>query len=454
MISIVRRLHDEQTCAGASLSAARAVAPAAGVGSKEGLMMNRVIRWPLAIFFMTASGAAFAQGPGAASPPPAQKAAKEIPLYPGAAPGSEKWDWQERSVTTPTGQPIVTDVVRPVLLHYPADKGKAVGAAMIVAPGGGFRALMMSYEGEDIARRLNAMGVDAFVLKYRLIHNGPGATGGPARQDAIKLAADDGRQAVRLVRGRASEFGYRPDRVGMIGFSAGGMVTSEALFGPGETRPDFAAIIYGAREVKDVPSPAPPLFLAVAADDAMAVGRTIDLFTAYRKGKGPAELHVFQMGAHGFVHKGGGADHFMDRLEEWLAANKLLSRSADRAAATAASPRPAAVGVAGRWRAEFDSPVGLQKYDYEFTLDGETLTGKATGQRGDEKRDPVDIKEGKVKGGDISFVEMITINDMEVPVRYTGKISGDEIRFKREVGEFATLEIVAKRVKGDKATDR
>ena len=259
--------------------------------------------------------------------PAAQKAAQEIPLYAGAAPGSEKWDWTERSVTSPRGRPIVTDVVRPVLLHYPAEKGKAVGTAMIVAPGGGFRALMMSYEGVDIARRLNAMGVDAFVLKYRLIHNGP-APRRPARQDAIKLAGDDGRQAVRLVRERAGEFGFRPDRVGMIGFSAGGMVTSEALFGPAETRPDFAAIIYGAGELKEVPSPAPPLFLAVAADDAMAVGRTIDLFTAYRKGKGKAELHVFQMGAHGFVNKGGGADHFMDRLEEWLGANKLLSKSA------------------------------------------------------------------------------------------------------------------------------
>ena len=61
--------------------------------------------------------------------------------------------------------------------------------------------------------------------------------------------------------------------------------------------------------------------------------RTVELFTAYRKGRGPAELHVFQIGAHGFLNKGGGADHFMDRLEEWLGANKLLSRSADRAPA-------------------------------------------------------------------------------------------------------------------------
>jgi len=248
----------------------------------------------------------------------------EIPLYPGAAPGSEKWDWEEKSATTPNGLPIVTDVVKPVLLHYPAEKAKAVGSAMIVAPGGGFRALMMSYEGADIARRLNAMGVDAFVLKYRLVHNAPGA---PAREEVVKLAADAGRKAVQLVREKAGEFGYRPDRVGMIGFSAGGMVTSEALFGPKETRPDFVALIYGIREIKAIPDPAPPLFLAVAADDAGFVARTVDLFTAYRKAKGQAELHVFQAGAHGFVNKGGGADHFMDRLEEWLRVNKLLTRS-------------------------------------------------------------------------------------------------------------------------------
>jgi acetyl esterase/lipase len=280
--------------------------------------MNRMIQWSMAAFAITWAVAANAQTSGSAT-------LSEISLYQGAAPGSEKWDWMEKSVTAPNGLPIVTDVVRPVLLHYPAEKGKAVGTAMVVAPGGGFRALMMSYEGVDIARRLNAMGVDAFVLKYRLTHSGAGA---PAREGVVKMAGEDGRRAVRIVRERAGEFGYRPDRVGMIGFSAGGMVTSDALFGPAETRPDFAAIIYGARDDKEIPSPAPPLFLAVAADDAGSVGRTVDLFTAYRKAKGPAELHIFQTGAHGFVNKGGGADHFMDRLEEWLQANKLLSKSA------------------------------------------------------------------------------------------------------------------------------
>ena len=205
----------------------------------------------------------------------------EIPLYPGAAPGSKKWDWEEKTFTRPNGMPVVTDVVRPVLLHYPAEKGKAVGSAMIVAPGGGFRALMMSYEGLDIAKRLNAMGVDAFVLKYRLIHTGADA---PAGEDVRKMAADDGQQAVRLVREKAGEFGYRRDRIGMIGFPAGGMVTSEALFGPKETRPHFVALIYGIRDIKGIPDPAPPLFLAVAADDA-GFRSTCSPPTARRKGR-------------------------------------------------------------------------------------------------------------------------------------------------------------------------
>ena len=278
----------------------------------------------LAVLLIAPAAAAQGHVPPTA---PLPKPAKEIPLYPGVAPGSEKWDWSERTTTNPKGLPMVQDVVRPMLLHYPAERGKAVGTAMIVAPGGGFRALMMSYEGVDIARRLNAMGIDAFVLKYRLTHNP-----GPSAKDVVKLAADDGRQAVRLVRERAGEFGVRPNRVGMIGFSAGGIVTSEALFGPAATRPDFAAIIYGVGEIKEVPNPAPPLFLAAAADDTRAAGRSVELFTAYRKSKGLAELHIFQMGGHGFPNKGGGADHFMDRLEEWLAVNKLLAKPAAAAA--------------------------------------------------------------------------------------------------------------------------
>jgi acetyl esterase/lipase len=280
---------------------------------------------------------------------PAPGAPQEvIPLWQGAAPGSEAWDWTERAVTTASGLPMVQDVVQPVLLHFPAPGGMAVGTAMVVAPGGGFRTLMMSYEGVDVARRLNAMGVEAFVLKYRLLYTGPGATParqqttprrarprklevtgsyrGQAGQDIVALAAADGQRAVRVVRGSAAVYRIRPSRVGMIGYSAGGVVTSEAVFGPPESRPDFAAIVYGVGEVREVPTPAPPLFLAVAADDTLAADRALETYSAYRKGGGAAELHIFQLGAHGFVNKGGGADHYLDRLEEWLRANKLLER--------------------------------------------------------------------------------------------------------------------------------
>src|SRR5207253_598300 len=87
--------------------------------------------------------------------------AREIPLYSGVAPGSENWSYAERAAGTPD-KPQAQNIVRPVLLYYPAEKATAVETAMIVAPGGGFRTLMMSYEGVDVAKRMNQMGVDAF----------------------------------------------------------------------------------------------------------------------------------------------------------------------------------------------------------------------------------------------------------------------------------------------------
>jgi acetyl esterase/lipase len=294
-----------------------------------------------------------------ASAQPASLAPRELALYEGVAPGSEKWNWEETLASPPPAQPIVRNVVRPVLQYYPADKARAVGTAMIVAPGGGFRMLMMSYEGADVAKRLNEMGVDAFVLKYRLKRfettpstprpAAPAAkksgepapadikaliTGDPsgpqAGQNLLEIGGADAQQAVRVLRQRAGEFGFRPDRIGMIGFSAGGAVTLRAVMGPAETRPNFAAPVYGAIGVDSAPAAdAPPLFIATAADDTTVPSQTsIDLFTAWRKANLPAELHVFQTGSHGFRKKGGGADHFMDRLEEWLKVNGWLAKAA------------------------------------------------------------------------------------------------------------------------------
>ena len=208
-----------------------------------------------------------------------------------------------------------------------------VGTAMIVAPGGGNRMLMMSYEGIDIAKRLNESGIDAFVLKYRLKQTGEGAdradpaTFGPqAGQNIRELAAADGRRAVDLVRSHAEEFNLQSNRIGMIGFSAGGGPIRGAMAGPSDARPDFVALIYGAGrsgEKVSVPDDAPPLFLAVAADD-QHYEASITTFMAWRTADVPCELHVFQMGAHGFVNKGGGADQFMDRVVQWIQVNGWL----------------------------------------------------------------------------------------------------------------------------------
>ena len=253
----------------------------------------------------------------------------EISLYKGVAPGSEDWDWTEKMFISESGMPIVQNVVKPVLQYYPADPKRAAGTAMIVAPGGGFKNLMMSYEGVDIARYLNEMGVDAFILKYRLIYTG--TLKKQIGQNIRDFAAADGQQSVRLIRARASEFGIQTNRIGFIGFSAGGYVTLATVMGPADGRPNFAAPIYAPTGLElglpiVVPENAPPLFIATAADDQIIPWEcSMNLFTSWRNAGIPAELHIFQTGRHGFVAKGGGADHFMGRLEEWMKVNGWLA---------------------------------------------------------------------------------------------------------------------------------
>ena len=256
-----------------------------------------------------------------------------IPLYDGVAPGSENWDYPEVVVQGKSG-PQVKNVVRPALLYFPAEK--PAGTAMIVAPGGGNRTLMMSYEGVDIAKKLNELGVDAFVLKYRLNHTGPGAeksepptTGPQAGQNVRELARADGLRAVELLRSRAAEFHVDANQIGMIGFSAGGGPIRGAMDGGAESRPNFVVLIYatGNRDATvPLPDGAPPLFLAVSADDP-AYESSIRTFRVWREANLPVDLHIFQMGAHGFVNKGGGADRFMDRVGEWMQVNGWLNQA-------------------------------------------------------------------------------------------------------------------------------
>ena len=114
-------------------------------------------------------------------------------------------------------------------------------------------------------------------------------------------------------------------------------------------------------------------------------------------------------------------------------------------ALTAVVPSYAA-DVTGKWTAEFDTAIGVQKYTYEFKIDGTKLTGKAIGKRADSE-ETVEIQEGKINGDEISFVENLKFGDQEVRIEYKGKLSGDEIKFTRKVGDFATEEFVAKRAK-------
>ncbi len=278
-----------------------------------------------------------------------------IPLYPGAAPGSESWTQNEAvSMATWGGHTnvLVRNVVRPTLTIY-APKTNATGTAVIIAPGGGFRFLSWESEGTQVAEWLAKRGITAFVLKYRLVDTGAteeafqeklkamfaglGATarGGSTNRPADlgignipQLAADDGRQAVKLVRQRAAEWKIAPNRIGIMGFSAGGFVTSDvALHHIAENRPNFVAPIYGPPfgEVT-VPEDAAPMFILCADDDPMASTGSARLYQAWHAAKKPVELHIYAAGGHGFgmQKKGIPADHWIERFVEWLDQQGLL----------------------------------------------------------------------------------------------------------------------------------
>ena len=267
-----------------------------------------------------------------------------VPLYPGAAPGSENWSYPEveEPPMPPTEIGFVRNVTRPALIPYLADPEVANGTAMIVCPGGAFHGLAIYHEGHDVARRLQERGVTAFVLKYRVVRT-PASTVEFANQiseirskpfeeneriveeatrEVRPLAVADGLQAVRVVRERAPRWGIRSDRIGMMGFSAGGCVAgSVALDHDVDTRPDYAAVIYGAM-LKDVvvPDDAPPLFMALTDNDEIAVEPSLQLYSAWRRARHPVELHIYAKGDHGFgaIRQGLPVDGWFDRLWEWL----------------------------------------------------------------------------------------------------------------------------------------
>jgi predicted peptidase len=270
-----------------------------------------------------------------------------IPLYNGAIKGSEKWNWEEaENSKNDWGLKIVYNVSKPTLTVYKPEEGKANGTSIIIAPGGAFRALSIENEGYDVAKWLVKKGVTCFVLKYRLIKSN---TTDPVKEmneiwgspkfdqqnmELIPLAIQDGRNAIAYVREHANEFKLDPNRIGIMGFSAGGTVTAGTAYGYTEAnKPNFIAPVYAffpkVLQGK-ISETAPPAFILAATDDHLELAsHSVDLYSQWLANKQPAELHLYAKGGHGFgmSPQKSPIDSWTDRFTDWLQMNNWLSKS-------------------------------------------------------------------------------------------------------------------------------
>jgi len=260
-----------------------------------------------------------------------------IPLWPGQVPGE----------TAPAGEDkiekgSVVGVTRPTIAVYRPAKDKDTGAAIVVAPGGGYRVLAITHEGTDVAAWLTSIGVTAVLLRYRV----------PRRPDDAedKLPLQDAQRAISVVRSKAAEWGVDPARIGFLGFSAGGHLTANVSTNfdrraydavddadKASCRPDFAVLVYpgGILDKQDkeklrdqirVSKETPPSFLVVSTDDQGSAPGTVRLYLALRAAGVPAELHVYATGGHGYGMRKTDKPcaSWPQRCEEWLRSRGLL----------------------------------------------------------------------------------------------------------------------------------
>jgi acetyl esterase/lipase len=274
------------------------------------------------------------------------KAESRLAIWPGPPPGSEAWTWNEQDSVI-DGERLVRNVSVPTLEVFASERHGS-RTAVIVAPGGAYSFLAIDHEGIQVARWLAARGITALLLRYRVRHTpeddramvvfsrelgvrtrtipwtaGRVAIVGEEADRAARLAMAYGLQAVRFVRAQADTFRVGPERVGMVGFSAGaGVVMAASTSSEAGSRPDFAAAIYGPRaDDMAVPDKAPPLFLACALDDpAVPPTESVSIWDAWQCAGRAAELHVFDTGGHGFGMKrlGLAADAWTGLFERWL----------------------------------------------------------------------------------------------------------------------------------------
>jgi acetyl esterase/lipase len=250
-----------------------------------------------------------------------------VPLWANGAPGSEARRNEPETKPHPWS---IGNIQNPSLVVYLPPKNLANGTAIVIAPGGGHSELVVDEEGTKPAKFLNGLGIAAIVLKYRL-----------AREPGSNLTIDrdtraDGYRAMRLVRSRAAEWGIDPDKLGMLGFSAGGEVLSMVAFGPGagdpsapdpvdrqNERPNFAMWVYpGPLGVPDeLPKDSPPAFMMVASDDDHSAVN-LDLERKYRAIHVSYESHILSAGGHGFNmgdrSKLKAVNTWPQRLADWL----------------------------------------------------------------------------------------------------------------------------------------
>lgn len=265
-----------------------------------------------------------------------------IPLGTGALPGAtapEAWHRQY-------GSAFARNVTDATLTPFLPDPARATGTAVIVAPGGGFRTLSMQNEGWDVARALAARGVAAFVLKYRLnqtprempafersmreMFSGAARPPRMTPDEAMARLAPqvaDARAAFALIRARAAVWHINPDRIGMIGFSAGAMLTMATTLTAPEARPAFIGNIYGPLGPLAVPTEAPPMFVALAADDPLFGNGGFELIQSWRAAQRPVEFHLYEQGGHGFgmYPKETTSTGWFDAFVRWLGMHGLLA---------------------------------------------------------------------------------------------------------------------------------
>jgi acetyl esterase/lipase len=263
----------------------------------------------------------------------AQNQPAVIPLWPNGAPGFE----QLRNEPEQAKDYWVRHITNPSLTVFLPAKDKANGAAVVVCPGGGHRLLVWTAEGIDPAKYLSNLGFTVFVLKYRLGRD----TLSPFKIEVH--ARQDGLRAMRLVRSRAADYGIDPNRVGIMGFSAGGEVVDMVTFGPNTpeanatdpidrlaAKPNFVIQIYpGPLFIPDtVPQDTPTTFLLAADDDPCCSVSVMRLLEAYRAAKAPVEAHLFTKGGHGFNmgyrSKLRTISTWPDRLTDWLYDNNII----------------------------------------------------------------------------------------------------------------------------------